>query len=646
MPEGLKLQVEAEVQQAVKALANDIPKAADKAETSLTNLQKQVAAFGGGVTRALNTTSLNFNKLPSVINPAEKALNSFSKTSSQATAASINLGRVIQDAPFGFIGIANNLNPLIESFQRLKASTGTTGGALKALAGSLAGPGGLGIAISAASSLLIVFGDAIFGAKNRVEGFNFELEQLSQQASRVKESIESFTTQLEFLKKIGSLTVDINFGSGFTGDLLKLQQASVAADNELYKLTQSAKEFQRISDQTSSLLFGGGVSSSTIQAIGQIGSLREVPDDLIEKFSKSDQAIVKSAKKAAQDLYDIQVEIGGARNNRVLAQASIRALRANQEREEVKKALEKSKEDYKKYVDDTIAEAKRISDFTKNMISLKLAESFFDTRSDKFRNALSFLKEYRLSNFKIIISPSEIDITPPTSSTVLPNFSEGINIFQKEIDAYFKENPVDISLVLAVQDATLADKKMGFLSSLFGQNTVFPKIPEFFKKAERSAIQFASVLNDILQPAFKNMFDSILQGEQPLKAFFQGLGNAVAQLIQKLVSAAITAAILSSIFPGGLGTVKGFGGFFKSIIGFAAGGIVSGPTLAMIGEGAGTSRSNPEVVAPLDQLRSILGDVGGGGSQNVYVTGKLRGYDMVLQQERTSRGIRRTTGRR
>ena len=38
------------------------------------------------------------------------------KGSNEATASLINLSRVAQDAPYGFIGIANNINPLLESF--------------------------------------------------------------------------------------------------------------------------------------------------------------------------------------------------------------------------------------------------------------------------------------------------------------------------------------------------------------------------------------------------------------------------------------------------------------------------------------------------------------------------------------------------
>ena len=52
---------------------------------------------------------------------------------------------------------------------------------------------------------------------------------------------------------------------------------------------------------------------------------------------------------------------------------------------------------------------------------------------------------------------------------------------------------------------------------------------------------------------------------------------------------------------------------------FANGGIVSGPTVGLIGEYAGAS-SNPEVVAPLDKLRKLINPVG----QPVIVGGTLR----------------------
>ena len=49
----------------------------------------------------------------------------------------------------------------------------------------------------------------------------------------------------------------------------------------------------------------------------------------------------------------------------------------------------------------------------------------------------------------------------------------------------------------------------------------------------------------------------------------------------------------------------------QSVPAFANGGIVSGPTLAMVGEYAGAS-GNPEIIAPLDKLRGMLSDTSSG----------------------------------
>jgi hypothetical protein len=82
-------------------------------------------------------------------------------TSNQATNALTNLSRVAQDAPYGFIGIANNLNPLLESFQRLSRDAGGAGGALKAMGAGLMGPAGIGLALGAVSSIIVAFGPKI-----------------------------------------------------------------------------------------------------------------------------------------------------------------------------------------------------------------------------------------------------------------------------------------------------------------------------------------------------------------------------------------------------------------------------------------------------------------------------------------------------
>ena len=70
----------------------------------------------------------------------------------------------------------------------------------------------------------------------------------------------------------------------------------------------------------------------------------------------------------------------------------------------------------------------------------------------------------------------------------------------------------------------------------------------------------------------------------------------------------------------------------------AKGGLAYGPTMAMVGDNKGAS-VNPEVIAPLDRLQAIMG---GGSGQNIVVTGRLSGRDILLSNEKTAREMRRT----
>lgn len=66
------------------------------------------------------------------------------------------------------------------------------------------------------------------------------------------------------------------------------------------------------------------------------------------------------------------------------------------------------------------------------------------------------------------------------------------------------------------------------------------------------------------------------------------------------------------------------GAAVASIPKFADGGIAYGPTLGIFGEYAGAS-NNPEVVAPLDKLKSIIGLEGGtgGGKVEFVIDGRV-----------------------
>jgi hypothetical protein len=70
----------------------------------------------------------------------------------------------------------------------------------------------------------------------------------------------------------------------------------------------------------------------------------------------------------------------------------------------------------------------------------------------------------------------------------------------------------------------------------------------------------------------------------------------------------------------------------------AEGGLAFGPSLALVGDNRGAS-ADPEVIAPLSKLQNMMG-----GGQNVVVTGKISGKDILLSSELSSIDRNRVRG--
>jgi tape measure domain-containing protein len=168
-----------------------------------------------------------------------------------------------------------------------------------------------------------------------------------------------------------------------------------------------------------------------------------------------------------------------------------------------------------------------------------------------------------------------------------------------------------------------------------------------------AALKAGESINSALQPVLSNFeylalqimpqvgqaltdgFAAIADGENPLKRIYTILKG----LIARLIAAATAAAILSIILGGNL---AGFGKIFKvlsgglEIPGMAKGGLAFGQTPVMVGDYSGV-RNNPEVIAPLNKLKAMIG----GGSQNVSGEFVLRGQDLVVALQRAEKSRNR-----
>lgn len=90
----------------------------------------------------------NLNSLKTAVKDTGQSFASATPKVANAGNTLTQFSRIAQDAPYGIIGIGNNITATAESFSYLKAQTGSTGGALKALASSLTGTGGILLGVS------------------------------------------------------------------------------------------------------------------------------------------------------------------------------------------------------------------------------------------------------------------------------------------------------------------------------------------------------------------------------------------------------------------------------------------------------------------------------------------------------------------
>jgi hypothetical protein len=520
---------------------------------------------------------------------AANKLKQLPQVSNSATNALMNLGRVAQDAPFGFLGIANNLNPLLESFQRLRAESGSTKTALQSIVGSLTGAGGIGLALSVVSSLLIVFGDKMFGAGKSTEEAGKKFEFFTDRVNDIKDALEDVNTQIEFLSKLGSINIDING-----------QKRSLDLEGQVVDIVQKIAGAQKAYED-----FGNTILDiqSKINSSDKKGNLIFTGKDREDLESKLKQA-QDAQRKANED--QIKLE-----QDRVVAEANVRLQKKKESEEEAKdreeahkKAMAALKKRNKEIID---AEKKAAEERRKIFESLRTTSISFETPTDFFKN----------------LNREESQKSNPDFEKFVKNQFEGIKI-----------KPV--TPIVPINFKLITDKDRLGIDAL--------ALADEVNKAIESAAQNISV------DAFAGIGDtigSIISGNglgDAFKALGAQIGAGIEALGKKLIElgavallakSAIKSALTNPVALIGAGiALTALGAAFKNLTipGFAAGGLVFGPTMGLIGEGSGTSRSNPEVIAPLDKLKNFIGSSNAAPNERLVAQVSGQNIDLVLQR--------------
>ena len=179
------------------------------------------------------------------------------------------------------------------------------------------------------------------------------------------------------------------------------------------------------------------------------------------------------------------------------------------------------------------------------------------------------------------------------------------------------------------------------------------------QEAYSKTMQGAEIVSTAVQNAFGALGTSIVDSFGLAKTGFEGFVSSMASglielgamylksIIMNQASATASAVKVgadaaAATGPAGIFTIapliamavgavaSAFGGIPK----FAAGGIVSGPTMGLMGEYSG-AKSNPEVIAPLNKLQNMI-DTGTGSNVNISGEFVVKGQDLLLVLQRAN----------
>jgi hypothetical protein len=455
-------------------------------------------------------------------------MQNFGKVGNQATNALTNLSRVAQDAPYGFIGIANNLNPLLESFQRLQAEAGGTGAALKSMAQGLMGPAGIGLALGAVSSLLVAFGPQIANFIKGVDAAKQAEDKFAQSLDKAKASASESGIKLQAYIGIAE---DATIADDKRANALRFVIAELAKVNSAYASTIKTTDQARAAvDLYTQALISQAITSRYVD---------EIADKTIKLADANKRALL------AADEYNKTIERSKTLTNGY-ADASI--VQAG--------TIDKARQNYKEAAQEAVS-------LNGSIISLN--KSLTDTVRTGATNPFNAVTN----------GISKLKGETKTASNDVNKLVRDYGAIPKH-----KRQQLGIerpSLMLAQQTSVLGKK-----ATLEGDDWAQQQMYDLTKLQNQEQEQFNDNLiltRDIvgnLAPAFETVFSAMVMGDDVGKALEATFKQILVQLISMVTQALLFKTILGALTggtsafgeaaAGAVGFGGGLGGFFGEFL--------------------------------------------------------------------------------
>jgi hypothetical protein len=631
----------------------------------------------------------NYDKLNQSLNSGQGSLKESNK---QWT----SLALVVQDLPFGFRGIQNNLPALLGSFAAVTGPIYLAFSALVAIVTVFEKEiGNLFNTVTDSDRKQKVFNESLDTAKKSYADAKLQVMLLNDQVKdavgnreKEKKAVDDYNDSIG--KTLGRLNTFkevqdslINQGDKYVDFIFKLNMANAAAAkvaeesaNMMIAAFKKPEDFVGTWDKFWSMQFNvfGDISAAAIGTVEELNKRgKENQQDAIQAAGKNAVAAEKVWNVLKKQVEEAKkgLKLGSFADPKDAENAIKQQQKVNEQ--VLQNLIDAKKQEVKMVEDDAYAKyevSKQLAELEKKLALEKLKNAGYTAQQTaaleegiyrEYANKIVLLdeamQEQLLDNSKKLADKKKKDREEELKASV--------NFAKKQADLVKTQSDVEQKLFrtnlkkrqeslkanmakLAVLAATAMDPAVAqvYLNMFDKLNAQLKGLGDTW---DATALKINSTIRDFLESAFVSLGETIgkaLAGEDV--DGFQALGLLLADALTQIGKALIGFAVLQKAaiealknplswpvaLAAGVAAVAA-GAYLKSTLSkdrtkkFANGGIISGPTLGLMGEYPGAS-SNPEVVAPLDKLKDMMG----GGNGGTFV---LRGQDLLLSVNRAQK---------
>jgi hypothetical protein len=258
---------------------------------------------------------------------AVQSFDNLKRSAGAASGAAISFGRIIQDAPFGIIGVANNIQNFGEQFVALGDKSTSTAGKLKLFFSALITPSNLAIlAVSGLTAAWQAYNLGVFDSL-------FATESLSKKLKEISDNTKSATANASVeLTKVEALRTTIEDETLSRDKRLKAVNKLIEVYPELFSLADREKllngQLVESYDILTKAILAKAKASIAEQELPELVKQKEIVDSTL-KSKEELLALEEQRLKTASRLTSIEETFSGSEYEQI--QRRIKPLKADVE---------------------------------------------------------------------------------------------------------------------------------------------------------------------------------------------------------------------------------------------------------------------------------------------------------------------------